>query len=209
LIICFGADDQAGGCGIDEDIFVQYNEPDLTIKRVQYKGLWGNPQKGDEIILTMSKPFSSTDNAIFLDSLHILTDLTQQDVPDARKGAPVSFREINLRGKVTPHWIVGGFSEDRDSPRHHNPENSILALYNDANSRGEYVQQILPTMALNLDITISSSPLRDKYGITETSSKESALSPEVYGPEVVNYYRAPVPVPLYNGENRGIMIEKF
>jgi hypothetical protein len=208
LLICFGADGQAGGLGMNEDTCLYY-KPSLSIRRVQYHGPWGIPQKDSEIIMTMNRPFSMTSNDTILDTLHVLTDLNKQAVPDSRKGAPVSFREMNLRGEIPPQWRCGGYSEEKTRPWYHNPENGILSLYNGVTARGINVQQITPTMAMNFDVAITPSVFGAEYGIVETSCEGGPLTTAIYGAETVNYYRAPVPVPLYNGENRGVKIERF
>ena len=206
LIISFGADAQAGGVSVDEDIYYFY-KPDLAIKRVQYDGTWGTAKSAAEVILTMTKPFTYNSATTVLNTLELLTDLRVQDAGD--EGQPISFTTINGTGTDTPAWTADtklGTAGTNFSSKYDNPANGIMGLINDlpaGDKASGDTQPITPTMALNFNITATD------YGIAETCVADGPLTTTIYGPAVDAYWRAPIHTPLYNGENRGVKFEKF
>lgn len=213
LLMCFGGDAQGGGEGIDQDIYFRY-KPDLAIKRVQYDGSWGTAKPGAEVIVTMTKPFYMGSPAITLATLELLTDLRIQppDIADiALKGKPLNFGAINATGtpsasppRFNPTWAAGHIDS-----KYHNEKNGVLAMYNDVVAAGDS-QPITPTMALNFEaIDPSTDHVPNQYGITETSVPEGPMSSAIYGPYVDEYLSPAINTPLYNGENRGVKIERF
>ena len=121
---------------------------------------------------------------------------------------------MNKKGEVPPNWRVVDHGFQGSIPL--NQETSFLVhtgryfeLNNTSNACGKNVQQISPTMAINFDKTITPTALGGEYGIIETSVPGGPLTSSIYGPEAIRYYSPPLPVPLYNGENQGIKIEKF
>jgi len=203
IVISFGADAQAGGQGIDQDIYFKY-KPLLQIKRTQYKGSWGRALVGEEIILTMTKPFEFDNGVNTLAHTNLLRNLSTPD------GNPMTFTNINTTGSVTAcTWAAGAAASD-----FHDPINGILALRNNSNAEGD-PQSITPTMAINFDHSVAyDDPLTTAwdaatYGIIETAVADGPLNKDVYGAWVMKYYTSPVPIGLYNGQDRGVKIEKF
>jgi len=240
IIISFGEDGTFGGTGMNEDLW-NYYKPQLQIKRAQYNGKWGLPQKNSELIISMNKQFEITSWSTFEDSIQLLRDVNCHDCSLSKKGRPISFREMNETGHIPPNWILGNVKNkvkqsenNRHSNRHrknvkHNP---VVSFFNDRDTKGETVQQILPAMGLNfrfpfklesqsdgletLETKSTFIPHTDyrqasstDYGIIETPISHGPLDPSFCGPDVLTIFRPPQPVPLFSGRNRGILIEKF
>jgi general secretion pathway protein G len=210
LLMCFGGDAQGGGEGIDQDLYFRY-KPDLAIKRVQYDGTWGTAKPDAQVIVTMTKPFvmGSANADLCGQQLQLLRDLRVQGGAIDTLGFPLPFRggtSINTSGVGTkPNWNPGGVAAFGDAKAHNEP-NGVLSLENTNTADGS-TQPITPTMALNF--TASISHVSNQYGIVETSVDGGPMTSSIYGPYVDKYLSPAINTPLYNGENRGVKIERF
>ena len=187
LILSYGADAIAGGKGSDEDIFSYYKGP-ITIERVQYEGAFGIPQKGNKLIITLSKAFELVDENALFKSLEIMTG----------GGAGVSLAELNA--KHGHSWKLGA-ETDRSIGK--------LVIVNQSNGTS---QPIEGTMSMNFSAGRTNVESNDKllrFGLKETWVKNGPLDSNIYSTEVRKYLRTPEAVGSSGGRAAGVKIERY
>lgn len=208
LIVSFGADNQGGGLGGDEDQYFFY-KPELRIQRAQYKGSWGVPRQNNQLIMTMTKPFVLETPADLYAGLNLLTNTR-----DAGDGGQVSMTALGASAGTEQTWVTGSAIFDAAT--------GLLVLEQTKAVIAGSSQPWTPTMAVNFtvpfDLTTAGLTV---FGLTEMWLINGPMDDAVFGSKVQTpflqhtggYRRSPMPVPIFEVEgleyNRGVKLERF
>lgn len=203
ILVTFGADAQADGTGPDKDEVAYYKSP-LRIQRAQYDGPWGRPvttPRANMFIITMTKPFSWDDPDETESTLQLLTNTRDYD-----SGFPFSLKGLDTEfgASQKSDWDTG----NGNAANFVKPEIGVFAFGNGATvlSGG---QSVTPTMSVNF-ATWADGTLMTEFGLVEFWLTNGPLDEAIYGDEARTIYqRSPESIPFYNGQNRGVKIERF
>jgi len=199
-VISFGADAQADGTGPDEDHPMNY-KPALRIQRCQYEGPWGAPRKRNKIIVTLTKPFALVDSAELESTLQLLTNTR-----DYTDGNPWSIRQLY----TSPASASAKADWSLNTTKYGKYDVGIFAFQNFTDVLAG-CQPITPTMAINFDTDPGvDNASMTHFGIVEAYLTGGPMDTAIYGANVRDLYqRSPESIPLYQGANRGVKIERF
>ncbi len=203
LVISFGADAQAEGTGGDQDQKARY-KPALRIQRCQYDGPWGLPKPNNKVIVTMTKPFrwnGAAGPGELRADLCILTNTR-----DFTDGNPLSLQELDTAfggGSQSSEWRTAtagaGYNKPADG----------IVSYGNTETVLTGGQPITPTMAINFDEASDGASLTE-FGIVEAWLQGGPLDEAIFGAGARSTYQlSPERIPRYQGENRGVKIERY
>ena len=199
LVVTYGADALPGGTDADEDLVERYLPP-LTIQRVQYEGPWGRPCERNLLRVTMNKPFDLVDEDELLKSLVLLKNRRIH-----KDGMPESFASLNEH-----HGHLWKLDKEKSKPY----DIGLLVLQNHSKVSSQS-QSVTPTMALNFSSEMATKKFEQgddnlvRFGIRERWLANGPLDSAIYGKDTRDYLNPPEAVPLRDGENRGIRIERY
>ncbi len=198
FLCSYGEDNYPGGSGPAADGVVYYKGP-LRIRRCQYRGAFGPPPSGAQIIITMNKAFELVDENELMDRLMLLTASGKTAM-----GGPISLTNLNL---CPGHCWELNLEKTK-------PKEGVIVFEN-TEDLSELAPPITPKMAFNFDTTeeaIGNNPL-ERFGLREVPLAGGPLDPKLFGLGTIRYLRRPDFDPLYESDgesfNRGVRIEKL
>jgi prepilin-type N-terminal cleavage/methylation domain-containing protein len=204
LVISFGADAQYSGTGPDEDHLATY-KPSLRIQRAQYEGPWGAPKKKNNLIVTMTKPFVMASDGDLKDTLQVLTNTR-----DYTSGAPYSLTELFSSGTWAGTSGASSWATITAGAKYNKFDQGMFAFGNTLDTKSG-AQPITPTMAVNFDHAADDAASTN-FGLIEWWLPLGPLDDAIFVADVradPKYQRSPEAIPLYQGYNRGVKIERF